>query len=580
MPLFNKAVKLAHQLIFVLLLWALPLIVNGQSYPQWDFHFPLTNATFVSGSFGELRGNHFHSGVDFTTQGRTGLPMYAIDKGYVSRIGVSPVGFGKAIYVNHPNGYTSVYAHCEWFSDDIEKIVTDIQYQKKSFAIDESFAAGEIKVERGQMIAYSGNSGSSGGPHLHFEIRETLSQKPINPQFFNLPVKDDVPPLIQAICIYPLDASSLVNGKNTPLFLPATFHGGRYHLSGHPKLTASGQIGVGVETIDHSTDSWRKCGVYSIQLKLDGREWFRSQIDGFYFHQTRYLNSHIDYAWRRKNRNVIQKSFVDENNQLEFYTTTPEKGRIAVRPGHNHLLSYEIADASGNISHLSFEITGLPASQAPAVNAAPELLKINPNNPYFISLDNYKAHFPANSFYTAVPAEFEVLPNPGTGIGPHFRVLSADVPIHNFFEVTLPIPDEARGKSGLTGAMVRNGKLSHAGGRINGKNIVIRTREAGTFSLTTDVTPPTLRLLNIPPGRNYSQQNHIKIDIRDNFSGIASFQCTINGEWALFEYDPKNSALTGYFKNLRIKKGSKHQLEVIAIDNTGNKSTLSAEFIY
>jgi murein DD-endopeptidase MepM/ murein hydrolase activator NlpD len=580
MPLFNNAGKSTHHLIYVLLMWTLPLVVNGQVYPQWDFLFPISNTTFISGSFGELRGNHFHSGVDFTTQGRTGLPMHAIDEGYVSRIGVSPVGFGKAIYINHPNGYTSVYAHCEWFSEEIEKRVTDIQYHKKSFAIDESFKVGEIKVERGQIIAYSGNSGSSGGPHLHFEIRETPTQKPINPQFFNLPVKDDVPPLIQAICIYPLDANSLVNGKNAPLYLPATFHGGQYHINGNPKLTASGQIGVGIETIDYSTDSWRKCGVYSIQLMLDGKEWFRSQIDGFFFHQTRYLNSHIDYAWRRKNRNVIQKSFVDDNNLLEFYTTTAEKGKIFVQPGKNHELSYDVTDATGNRSQLAFAISGLTPTKTPAVKAAPELLKINPYNPYFISLDNYKAHFPANSFYTEVPAEFEVLPNPGKGIGSHFRVLSPDVPIHHFFEVTLPIPEEARGKSGLTGAMVRNGKLSHASGRVNGNNIIIRTREGGTFCLTTDVTAPTVRLVNIPSARNYSQHESIKIDIRDNFSGIGSYQCRINGEWALFEYDPKNSALTGYFKNLRIKKGSKHQLEVIVTDNTDNQSTLNTEFIY
>ena len=580
MLLYHISAKSTHKLVSALLLWSLPLLMHGQAYPQWDFHFPLSNATFISGSFGELRGNHFHSGVDFTTQGRSGLPVKAIDEGYVARIAVSPVGFGKAIYINHPNGYTSVYAHCEGFSDSIEKIVTEMQYHKKSFSIDESFAVGKIPIERGQIIAFSGNSGSSGGPHLHFEIRETAAQKPINPHFFKLPVKDDISPIIQAVCIYPLDVNSLVNGKSAPLYLPAVFHSGQYHLKGNPGITASGQIGVGIETIDYSTDSWRKCGVYSIQLWLDGKEWFRSQIDGFFFHQTRYLNSHIDYAWKQKNRNIIQKSFVDENNQLEFYTTTAERGKIYIQPDQNHQLSYEVADTQGNRSLLAFNISGRPASKTPAVKAAPELLKINPNNPYFISLDNYKAHFPANSFYTEVPAEFEVIPNSGKGIGSFFRVLNEEIPIHNFFEITLPIPEEAMGQSGLTGALVRNGKLTHAGGRISGQNMIIRTREAGTYCLTTDVTPPSLRLLNMPSARNYGRREFIRIDIRDDFSGIASYQCSINGEWALFEYDPKNNTLTGYFKNLRIIKGSKHQLEVIATDNTGNQSILSTEFIY
>jgi hypothetical protein len=281
-----------------------------------------------------------------------------------------------------------------------------------------------------------------------------------------------------------------------------------------------------------------------------------------------------------KNRNVIQKSFVDENNQLEFYTTTAERGKIFVQPGQNHQISYIVADANGNESRLAFEIEGRPVSGIPSVKAAPDLLKINPENPYFISLDNYKVHFPANSFYTEVPAEFKLLPNNGLGIGSHFRVLSEEIPIHKFFEVTLPIPDETIGQNGLTGAMVKNGKLTHASGKINGKNMVIRTREAGTYCLTTDVTPPTIRLLNIPSARNYSLRESIQLNLNDNFSGIASYQCTINGEWALFEYDPKNSALTGYFKNLRINKGSKYQLEVVVTDNAGNVSTLNTDFTY
>ncbi|HKL71560.1 MAG TPA: M23 family metallopeptidase, partial [Marinilabiliaceae bacterium] len=175
----------------------------GGNYPDWDFRFPLDIETMVSGSFGELRGNHFHSGVDFTTQGKTGLPVYSIEDGYVSRIAVSPTGFGKALYIAHPNGYTSVYAHLESFSPSIEKVVLDFQYSQESFQINEYLQPGELTVKKGELIALSGNSGGSSGPHLHFEIRETSQQKPLNVHRFGLPIKDDKPPHIQSVSIYP-----------------------------------------------------------------------------------------------------------------------------------------------------------------------------------------------------------------------------------------------------------------------------------------------------------------------------------------------------------------------------------------
>ena len=263
----------------------------GQKQLNWDFQFPLDIEAVISGSFGELRASHFHSGVDFTTQGKIGLPVYSVDYGHISRIVVSPVGYGKALYIDHPNGYTSVYAHVNDFAPKIETIVNNLQYQKETFAFEQYFKPGEIVVAKGELIAYSGNTGSSGGPHLHFEIRETEQQKPVNVHFLNLPVKDDIPPHIEAICIYPLDETSRVNGKSTPLYLQAVKTQGRYYIKGNPRITASGTIGLGIETLDYFTGSWRKCGVYSIVLKVDNKNWFESRLDAFLFSQTRYLNS-------------------------------------------------------------------------------------------------------------------------------------------------------------------------------------------------------------------------------------------------------------------------------------------------
>ncbi len=552
----------------------------SQKLPDWDFQFPLDVNAFVSGSFGELRTGHFHSGIDFTTLGRTGLAVRSIDYGHVSRIVVSPVGYGKAIYIDHSNGYTSVYAHLNSFAPKIEAIITNLQYQKESFAIEEHFNPGEIVLKKGEIIAYSGNTGSSGGPHLHFEIRETQQQKPVNVQFFNLPIKDDVPPHIEAVCIYPLDKNSRINGKNTPLYLPAVKIQGSYFLKGNPPITASGTIGIGIETLDYLTGSWRKCGVYSISLNVDGKQWFESRLDGFLFSQTRYLNSHIDYGMKQKNGRTIQKSFLDENNKLEIYHVTPQQGRINMEAGSQKVIEYKISDAAGNLSRLEFKITGIP-SPLNLESSIPLQPMTGARKPYHYKSNNFSVHFPANSFYTDVPSLFEVSPNNGTGIGNHFTVLDESIPVHNFFEISIPIPEENLNIKGLVGAKLNNKNgLVFAGGKRDDNRWIIRTRDPGVYCLAIDTIAPTLRVLQMPQGHNYTQRDAIRIEIKDNFSGINNYRCTINSNWALFEYDPKNKVLIGFFQRLRIRKGVKHALEVTATDQAGNTKVLKINFVY
>jgi murein DD-endopeptidase MepM/ murein hydrolase activator NlpD len=567
-------------IIYILLISTSLAPIFGQKQPIWDYRFPLDITAVISGSFGELRANHFHSGVDFATQGKTGLPIYAADDGHVSRIAVSPLGYGKALYIEHPNGYSTVYAHIHDFSPKIETIVNNLQYEKEAYAFDQYFKPGELVVKKGELIAYAGNSGSSGGPHLHFEIRETEQQKPVNPHFFNLPVKDDVPPHIEAICIYPLDENSRINGKNAPLYLPAIKNQGKYLLKGNPRIAASGTIGVGIETLDYFTGSWRKCGVYSTVLFLDGKNWFESKLDGFLFSQTRYLNSHIDYAMRQKNKKVIQKSFLDENNHLEIYKVTSEKGRIKMNDGDSKELRYDVADAAGNISKLSFTIHGakIPVQHESSATYKPVL---NASKTYSTEIDGFKVKFPANSFYTDVPASFKVSPNTGVGFGSHFSVLDPSIPIHNFFEVYLPIAKKHTNKKGLVGARLTNENgLVFAGGTRDGEKWVINTRDPGVYCLSADSIAPTIRLLQLPQNRNYAGRDAIRVELKDNFSGIKEFRCTINGSWALFEFDPKNNVIIGFFRKLRIEKGSKHALEITATDQAGNVQTLKTNFVY
>ncbi len=551
----------------------------GQKKDEWDFQFPLGIEPVVSGSFGELRANHFHSGVDFATQGRIGLPVFAIDNGHISRIVISPVGYGKALYIEHSNGFTSVYAHLNDFAPKIESIITNLQYEKESFAIEQYFRPGEIVVKKGEVIAYSGNTGSSGGPHLHFEIRETEQQKPVNVHFFNLPVKDDVSPHIEAVCIYPLDDNSTVNGKNTPLYIPAVFSHGQFYLKGNPKINVSGNIGLGIETIDYFTGSWRRCGVYSIQLKVDGKDWFISKLDGFLFSQTRYLNSHIDYGMRQTNKRVIQKSYLDVNNLLDIYHVTSEKGKIKTQEGINNEIIYEVSDASGNTSLLKFILHGTTPPKNSVVPVSTAKRIISATKSHSVELEKFKVKFPANTFYYDVPESVKLKPNNGVGIGEHFVVMDPSVPVHNFFEISLPIPEPYRNQKGLVGARFNNANgLGYAGGKREGSMWVINTRETGTYCLSVDTIAPSLRIIQPPQNRNYSQRNAIKVEIKDNFSGVKDYKCTINGNWALFEYDPKNNLLTGYLSKLKIEKGVRYLLEIKVNDNAGNVQVLKTEF--
>lgn len=550
--------------------------LSAKEYPKWDFHPPMDIDSRVSGSFGEIRPNHFHSGVDLTTSMKTGYPVFSIDDGYVSRIAVSPVGFGKALYVAHPNGYTSVYAHLESFSPKIEELVLKMQYEKESFSINEYFKPGEIVVTKGEKIALSGNSGSSGGPHLHFEIRETKEQKPLNVHKFGLNIKDDRPPHIESITIYPLDENSYINGKNQKLNISAVFHSNRFHLRGNPTIKAVGNIGIGVETIDYYPDSWRKCGVYSIELKNNDNQIFLSQLDGFLFSDTRYINSHIDYEQRMTNGKVVQKSFLDINNKLDIYKTDSNRGVINVTANSVHNFEYIIKDADNNSSFLAFKISG--DSQERELKSGRGEWHL-PNESFYFEKNGVEISMPANTFYDKVLFDKENFIK-GEDLDLQVAVLDNKIPFHTHFELKIPVPERYKNEKITVAYLHHNGRKSYVGGVIKNGKLVAKAREGGVYTFAIDTVPPIVQLKAVPAGRNYSNRESIKVSLNDDFSGIASYKCFIDGKWALFEYDPKNRELVGFFKYIDIEKGKRHNLTIVATDNLGNSTTLETNFVY
>lgn len=547
---------------------------------EWHYHFPLDIEPKVSGSFGEIRGNHFHSGLDLTTKRRNGFPVFAADSGFVSRVAVSPVGFGKALYIDHPSGYTTVYAHLQEFSPSIDSIVTAMQYQNESFSLQHYFDAGDIPVSRGELIAFSGNSGSSGGPHLHFEVRETRGQRPIDPLAFSTPVKDDIRPQIAGIKIYPLSPDALVNGKPEAAYFPAVFFDGAFHLKHNPRIIATGVIGIGIEVIDYYSGSWRKCGVHSIDLKKNGKPLYNYTMDGFFFRDTRYLNSHIDYAFKTETRKTIQKSFVDPYNQLDVYKVDNGRGKIIMNEAPEHKLSYTVKDISGNISNLNFNISRGQLNQVKENVFPGNTDLIDASKPFFYEEANHSVNFPEGSFYLDVAGNFKVSESDISLSGTIFEVLDNSIPVHKRFEVKLPIPPSIS-KDGLCGATAsKNGTLNYAGGNIEGRYFVIKTREAGKYALTRDTLPPEIDIKNPPSRMNYGGRKALVLKIEDDFSGIDRYKATVNGKWTLFEHDAKNDEIICFFDKVPFLEKGEHNLVVEVTDNAGNMNTFETNFRY
>lgn len=554
-------------------------LFSQQPPAQWEYQFPLDISPKVSGSFGELRSNHFHSGLDLTTKGKVGLPVYAADDGFVSRISVSPYGFGKAVYIDHPSGYTTVYAHLDGLVDKIDSVVTALQYQQESFRVNEYFDKNQIQINRGEVVGFSGNSGSSGGPHLHFEVRETEGQRPIDPLAFPNPVKDDVRPHIAGIKIYPLSDSATINGRHEACYYPAVFYDGAFHLKHNPSIEVAGTIGAGIEVIDYYTGSWRKCGVHSIDLNLNDQMVYRFLMDGFYFRETRYLNSHIDYAEKVESGKVIQKSFLDPLNKLDLYDSDMNRGRILITPGKQYELSYEVKDISGNLSTLAFDING---SNKYALHEEDNLsnVHIHPGRRFRYEESGHSVEFSEETFYDDVSGQIRVRESLISLSGTAFSVLRKNLPVHKQFQVKIPVPDGID-KKGLCGAIISgNLKKQFAGGYVAGSHFVIEARELGEFLLTRDTIPPEVKLLNAPYQHNYGGRKGIKVRIDDDFSGIDSYLCEINEKWALFEYDAKNDLLICDFEKVPFLTKGEHDLMIEVTDGAGNNKMLKTKFRY
>ena len=569
--------------VFFLLFLNAALISKSQSqqYPQNYFRNPLDVPIRLAGNFGELRNNHFHAGLDFKTEQQTGLKVYAAAEGYVSRIKVSPYGYGTALYIRHPNGYSTTYGHLSKFSDDIAEYVKNAQYARESFEIELFPDPSELPVYKGQIVAYSGNTGGSAGPHLHFEIRNTANEHPINPLLFGFEIEDSREPLVYSVHIYPLNDTSTVNGQNSVYRVNASGGNGSYRLS--PKIYLDGEIGFGIRGVDKMDHVGNTFGYYVVALLMDGDTIFKSQIEEFAFHEGRYINSHIDYEYKWDTGRRVERSFVEEGNKLRIYKKLKNRGRIEFSDNDEHQMQYVISDAYGNTSTVDFTVEG---KQEPAETPSVALIKKPGKEIYYfpwnkrntLMKDNILIDLPAEILYRDILFEYEV-GEPMTGaLTPTYWLHDYKVPLHSYYSVSIKtegLTPYQKSKALIVSTV--NGVSKYAeGGKWNGDNITTRTRSFGGYAVVLDEDPPVIRPVNIYNGARMQNKWSIHVKAYDKLSGISYYRGTVDGKWILMEYDAKNSSFV-YFFDEKIGAG-KHTFHFLVRDKVGNTTNYTAEF--
>lgn len=546
-------------------------IYSTNKYPITDFRQPLDiSPPALAGSFGEIRGNHFHSGIDFRTNQREGYPVYAVADGYISRLRVQNSGFGQALYINHPNGFTTVYGHLQRFAPKIASIVKKLEYEKKSFEIDEFPDATLIPVHKGEIIAWSGNRGSSGGPHLHFEIRDTKTEETINPQFFGIIIPDNIPPVIHGLYVYRLNGKTF--NENTPKqAIGISGANGNYKTTAPISLT--GEVGFGIVVTDRHNGLSGTNGVYSIQLEVDGKKIYTSALERFAFEDSKAINSHIDYPTYLNTKRSIQKSFVEPGNPLKIYSSLVNSGKINFNDGASHQLRYIITDSKGNSSVLPFTVNAGSVPIAAPVIPAGIIYPYNRVNEF--NTDDIKVVFPLGTLYSDLNFTYKKLPKPtGNAWSAVHQIHNKYTPLHIGFDISIKadnLPENLRSK-----ALIVNSNGSSQGGFFENGYVKATPKNFGSFYIATDTLAPRIVPVNIAEGKNMAGLSKIFFRISDNLSGIKSFNGFIDGKWALMEFDTKTATLWHSFDE-RTAPG-KHTLELIVVDMKENTRKYTVTF--
>ena len=567
----------------------------GQSYQPKEIDYeglqmqaPMKIDLILAGNFGEMRDNHFHTGLDIKTAGVEGQNLYAVEEGYVSRIRISPWGYGLAVYIDHPNGLTSLYAHMKSFSGKIDSLAYSKQKQNEAYVLDEIVLEDSVYVKKGEFIGLSGNSGSSNAPHLHFEIRETKTEHSINPLLFKCfrsKIPDTTNPTISGIKLYAVSEKGYMIPGKSIYYSCKTVEGKLIVNEGQPidiapLLTENSYLAVGVHTTDKLNGAGNICGIYHTQFSKDNQTLHEMKIEYLNFDHNRFMNTHQDYVEFDKNNKHIHKHFKTVVNPLAIYIQA--KG---ILPWNLSIGSYKVDawDAHGNKTVLEFSLkkTGDEYSKNPFDEAG-------------------KYYFP-DSVNVMLREDFQVLMEPATFYEPLQRIFKRDTvseylsPIYQFGEYSIPVQQKYDVRIKVpelpenfpiyklgVGLISDKNYLSYVGGDYVEGWVEGAPRNFGRFVLIVDTIAPVITPLDFTEGKIITKFRNLQLEITDNLSGVNTYKAYLNGKWVLMEYHRREGkyVIPINERSKPILRTGNNKLRVVAKDSKGNEREMSWTVVF
>ena len=541
---------------------SVPMALPAQEKSANPFISPFDFPLLLSGNFGELRANHFHGGVDFKTQGVVGKPIRCIADGYISRVTVTPGGYGQAVYITHDNGYTSVYGHLHRFMNGVQQVVEAYQYEHETFAVDLQFEADRFPLKQGEVFALAGNEGYSFGPHLHMEIRKTDTEEYIDPlQFYTDQLKDTTAPRATHVMLYPQAGKGVVNGSSRKKIIS---------LSGQSPITAWGQIAAGIKAYDYMDGTSNNYGVRSVTLLVDSVEVFRSTVDGFLPNENRMINAWTDYEEYATRNSWFMRSQILPGNTWRMLQADDERGVVTINEERPYRFCYVLEDLYGNRRTYGFVVHGKKQEIEP-LHKGKHYLKWNQGN--IVQQPGMSLVIPKGMLYEDVDLNCKVIAD-SLNISYDYQLNDKPVPLHGGCSLVIgvrnyPIADTSK----YYVARKYKGRKSSAGGYFEDGFMFANIRELGTYSVAIDTVAPRIVPMNKPQWKT----GNIRFKIRDAETGIKDYKVYIDGKFVLFKFASKNATLSCMHPD-RIKRGMKHRMEVVITDYCGNVAREEYQF--
>ena len=544
-------------------------IINSQNSGDYPLDIPI----ILSGTFAELRPNHFHAGIDIKTKGTEGFNVYSIGDGYISRIQITHGGYGKALYIKHDNGQSSVYAHLKKYSPKIEKIVKEIQYSNESYTFRVYPKENEIRISEKELIGYSGNTGRSYGPHLHYELRDD-KDRPINPlKYKNYTVLDTIPPVVLGLHYKEIPQNS-INGSNSSFKnLKFTKISSKLFIS--DTLNTSGLIGFGVNSYDRMNNTWNKMGLSNIKANLNGEQVFDMNLNSFSYEEWRHINTFIDYASYKNKKIRIQKLYIEDYNPLDMYNRSLGNGVINIKNQDKvYLYAIRLFDYNKNYTEIL-----VPISWKEKINyktkelESDNIYSINKDSVYNLLFASSSIKLSKNTFYTDKEIEITERNN----------ILSIDedsIPVLK--EITIKFNTDRYNDSLVNKTYIakleKDDKSSFVSNSLKNDNLIADIKLLGDYMIKVDSIPPSINLIDIEDSQWISNRDKLQIKINDKNSGISSYRGTLNDKWILLEYNPMKGILTYDFDDNINNSEPKNILKVNVTDNVGNTKHLEKVF--